>query len=65
MTDRIVSHPATQEFRDNYDRIFGKRTLDCDGVNGCEASTTVFVPYVSQDAHSELRLNDQDTGIHT
>lgn len=26
MPDRIVSHPATQEYRDNYDRVFGKKS---------------------------------------
>ena len=24
MTERIVSHPSTQEYRDNFDRIFRK-----------------------------------------
>lgn len=30
MTDRIVSHPSTQEYRDNYDRVFGAacRSID-------------------------------------
>lgn len=27
MPDRIVSHPATQEYRDNYDRVFGKKAV--------------------------------------
>ena len=28
MPDKIITRPATPEFRDGYDRIFGKKTSD-------------------------------------
>ena len=49
MTDRIVSHPASQEYRDNYDRVFGKKM----GRN------EQMVQEVVQGLRGASRLNDQ------
>lgn len=61
MTDRIVSHPVTQSYRDNYDRVFGKKQEEAIGpLQAIIREVTAFLRNGQQDAHSGPRFNDQD-----
>lgn len=65
MTDRIVSHPSTQEYRDNYDRIFGKNEDETIGpMQAMIREATACLRSRQSGAHSELRLSDQATVRH-
>lgn len=60
--DRPVSKPATKQFRDNFDRIFGKKPEDTKPKGWIERHVEVIESFLAED-EAALANNPYDIGL--